>query len=255
MNVKIQDIIKIAEKADDIILDIYKEDFNVDFKVDDSPLTIADKLASDYICSNLNKLYPNIPIICEETKNDEYIIREKYEYVWIVDPLDGTKEFIKKNGEFTVNIGLVKNNKPILGVVTIPCQKKTYYAELNKGAYLKENNKLTKLKVNTFNFKDKNLRIVCSRSHLNNVTENFLKNFEDPIIVRSGSSLKFMLIAEGKADIYPRLAPTMEWDTCASQIIVEESEGKVLIRDNVKLSYNKENLRNPDFITYGNINS
>lgn len=253
MNVNIQEVIKIAEKADDIILEIYKKDFKVDFKVDDSPLTIADKLASDYICSNLKKLYPKIPIICEETKNDEYEVRKNYEYVWIIDPLDGTKEFIKKNGEFTVNIGLVKNNKPILGVVTIPCQKKTYYAEINKGAFLKENNKITKLNVNKFNLNDKNLKIVCSRSHLNTVTENLLKNFNDPIIVRSGSSLKFMLIAEGKADIYPRLAPTMEWDTCASQIIVEESGGEVLISDKNKLSYNKENLRNPDFITYGYI--
>ena len=163
--------------------------------------------------------------------------------VWSIDPLDGTKEFIKRNG----HIGLIKNNEYVLGVVVVPCQNKTYYAIKGQGAFLKENNNIKKINCRPFN--KNNVTIVCSLSHINKQTLEFIDNYSNAEIIRMGSSLKMLIIAEGKADIYPRLGPTMEWDTCASQIIVEEAGG--WLTDHVtgeKMMYNKESLLNNYFI-------
>jgi 3'(2'), 5'-bisphosphate nucleotidase len=249
-------VIDISRVAGSIILEVYhNSSIGITYKEDNSPLTIADKRASDYICDELYSLDKDIPIICEEIDNVPFDVRKNYKRFWLVDPLDGTKEFIKKNGEFTVNIALIEDNKVILGVVHVPCTDDTYFAEKNEGAWLLRDQKRRKLHVNRFSLDDKRLKIVCSRSHLNDDTKEYMKRFNGPEIVRTGSSLKFMKIASGEADIYPRLGLCMEWDTGASQIIVEEAGGKVLQYDNKEESvvYNKVSLYSPFFIASGAI--
>ena len=170
----------------------------------------------------------------------------------MVDPLDGTKEFIKKNGEFTVNIALIENGRPILGVVYVPVENKMYYASKGKGAFLLNKSlQPLELKTNKKELSNTGLNIVCSRSHMNDETKEYIAQFKEPELVSKGSSLKFMLVAEGNAQVYPRIAPTMEWDTAASQIIVEEAGGQVLqYKTDYPLNYNKENLLNPYFEVY-----
>lgn len=248
----ISTIIDIAEKAGEKILNIYRQDFSVEIKNDQSPLTLADKEANALIVENLKKLDNSIPIISEENKLTDYEIRQTWIKCWIVDPLDGTKEFIKKNGEFTVNIALVENGIPIAGVVHVPAQGITYFAELGKGSFKKENQQITPLHIRPI-AEDGILKIVGSRSHqtpeLLEYVEQQKGKFEKVDFVAAGSSLKFCLIAEGKADVYPRLGPTMEWDTCAGQIVATEAGAVVLRRDNQQpLLYNRENLLNPYFI-------
>jgi 3'(2'), 5'-bisphosphate nucleotidase len=247
----IQNIIEIAINAGNAILEIYKQDFTVEIKSDNSPLTIADKTANEIIVNGLKKIN-SIPIISEENKLTDFSERKNWQQCWIVDPLDGTKEFIKKNGEFTVNIALVENGIPVLGVVHVPAQNITYYAEKNKGSFKIENNITSSLKIRKL-AEDGVLKIVGSRSHqtpelLEYVEQQKLK-FSNVDFVAAGSSLKFCLLAEGKADVYPRLGPTMEWDTCAGQIVATEAGAVVLRFDNNEpLLYNRENLLNPFFI-------
>ncbi len=235
-------------EAGEAILEVYNSnDFDVEKKGDDSPLTKADKNAHEVIVSFLEKT--DIPILSEEGRDIPYEERKGWEYFWMVDPLDGTKEFIKRNGEFTVNIALIKDGQPILGVIYVPVLEKLYWAIENGGAYLKYNDNTSKIFSNKISLKAKGLRVVASRSHLNQETSDFLNTLDSPEIVSMGSSLKFMLIAEGKADVYPRFAPTMEWDTAAAQIIVKESGADVLEKNKISLlKYNKENLLNPHFI-------
>ncbi len=248
----IQNVISIALRAGDAILDVYKQDFAVELKSDNSPLTTADKKANDIIVKGLMALDTGIPIISEENKLTEYSVRKNWTKCWIVDPLDGTKEFIKKNGEFTVNIALVENGEPVLGVVHVPAQQITYFAEKNKGSFKIENGTTTPLKIRTL-AEGGILKIVGSRSHqtpelLEYVEAQKLK-YPNVDFVAAGSSLKFCLLADGKADVYPRLGPTMEWDTCAGQIVATEAGAQVLRLDNLQtLLYNRENLLNPYFI-------
>ncbi|MFN8238266.1 MAG: 3'(2'),5'-bisphosphate nucleotidase CysQ [Chitinophagales bacterium] len=248
----IQTVISIALQAGDAILDIYKHDFAVELKSDNSPLTIADKNANDIIVKGLMALDVDIPVISEENKLIDYAVRKNWTKCWIVDPLDGTKEFIKKNGEFTVNIALVENGEPVLGVVHVPALQITYFAEKNKGSYKIENGLTTSLKIHTL-AEGGVLKIVGSRSHqtpeLLEYVEQQKTKFSGVDFVAAGSSLKFCLLAEGKADVYPRLGPTMEWDTCAGQIVATEAGAQVLRFDNHQpLLYNRENLLNPYFI-------
>ena len=248
----IQTVIDIAVEAGNAILEIYKNDFSVEIKSDNSPLTIADKNANEIIVAGLKQLDPTIPIISEENKLMDYTIRKNWTKCWIVDPLDGTKEFIKKNGEFTVNIALVDKGIPVLGVVHVPAQNITYYAESGVGSFKIENGKTTKLQIRKL-ADDGVLKIVGSRSHqtpeLLAYVEQQKSKFSKVDFVAAGSSLKFCLLAEGKADVYPRLGPTMEWDTCAGQIVATEA-GAVVLRfdNNDALLYNRENLLNPFFI-------
>lgn len=248
----IQTVIDIAVEAGNAILEIYKNDFSVEIKSDNSPLTIADKNANEIIVAGLKQLDPTIPIISEENKLMDYTIRKNWTKCWIVDPLDGTKEFIKKNGEFTVNIALVDKGIPVLGVVHVPAQNITYYAESDVGSFKIENGKTTKLQIRKL-ADDGVLKIVGSRSHqtpeLLAYVEQQKSKFSKVDFVAAGSSLKFCLLAEGKADVYPRLGPTMEWDTCAGQIVATEA-GAVVLRfdNNDALLYNRENLLNPFFI-------
>lgn len=252
----IPEICEIAIDAGKAILEIYNSDldFGVEAKSDDSPLTIADKKANDIIVAGLEKLKEQYPIISEENKLLDYEERKDFTSFWLVDPLDGTKEFIKKNGEFTVNIALVHNGSPVLGVVYTPVLEELFYASKDNGAYKKlPHEEAKKITANPFSMQDQSLRVICSRSHLNDETQAFVDALSTPELVSKGSSLKFLMLSEGKAELYPRLAPTMEWDTGAAHIILEEAGGAVINNDTGKpLSYNKESLLNPFFIAYAN---
>ncbi len=253
-NIDIQKINSIAKKAGDEIMKIYQQDFDVDFKNDNSPLTIADIQSNKIIISNLKSIYPDIPVLSEENKEIPYKIRKNWEYFWIIDPLDGAKEFVKKNGEFTVNIALIYKNMPVLGVIYPPALNLLYYAQKDKGAFKQEKDKkLQRLPIYNHPNND-TLKVIVSKSHYNQETKEFVNNlknqYENIEFINIGSSLKFCLIAEGKADIYPRLAPTMEWDTAAGQIIVKEARGKVFkFNTQESLKCNNQNLLNPWFVT------
>ncbi len=249
-----KEVPSIAEGAGRVIMNVYESnsDWEVESKADDSPLTIADRKANTYICNKLASLFPEIPIISEENKLIPYEQRKHYSWYWLIDPLDGTKEFIKRNGEFTVNIALVHDGKPYYGVVHAPALGETYYGGKAFGAFLKVENEVKQLNPPAFSMKQKGLKAVCSRSHFSEETKAFLNRLDSPDLVSKGSSFKFLLLATGQAHIYPRLAPTMEWDTAAAQAVLEAAGGKVLIAESgLPVSYNKENLLNPYFIAYG----
>ena len=242
------------------ILEVYSsDDFNIEIKGDNSPLTRADKNANDVINSYLIKT--PIPIISEENKQLEYSKRKNWDTCWIVDPLDGTKEFIKRNGEFTVNIALIENGNPVLGVIYVPVSRTLYFTSEDASKAYKIIvddtistdsiiSKASEIKPQTETHSL--VKIVGSRSHLNDDTKSFISEIESENqveIVSKGSSLKFCLVAEGAANIYPRFAPTMEWDTAAGQAICQ-AVGVKVIDNNTKspLQYNKENLLNPYFL-------
>ena len=249
-----REVAKIAKKAGEAILKIYNEadDIQIQQKDDNSPLTIADKTANKIICDALDQLEVKFPIISEENKLVEVDVRQKYEYYWLVDPLDGTKEFIKRNGEFTVNIALIHQQQSVMGIVYAPVLEEMYIAVKGEGAYLEKDGKEIELSAKYFTLSDPELGVVCSRSHLNEPTENFINKLTEPNLVATGSSLKFLILAKGAAHIYPRLAPTMEWDTGAAQIVLEEAGGKVINNETGEpLLYNKDDLLNPHFIAYG----
>lgn len=249
----IQPIVRIAIDAGLEIMKIYSRDFQIENKEDSSPLTEADKAGNEIIVNSLATLYPEIPIISEENKLIDFDSRKEWDMCWLVDPLDGTKEFIKRNGEFTVNIALVKRNIVVAGVVYVPAQNKVYYAVEGKGAFMMDNNsEPIPLKLN-HPASDGVLKIVGSRSHnspeVDAYVENLRSQFDQIEFVAAGSSLKFCLVAEGRADVYPRLAPTMEWDTGAGHIVAKEAGAQVLnFHTQDELLYNKENLLNPHFI-------
>ncbi len=250
----IQALVPVSREAGNAILEIYNSpNLDIQNKADSSPLTKADIASNRIICDALKRLSPEIPIISEENEDLPYSERRKWEYCWIVDPLDGTKEFIKHNGEFTTNIGLVNNHEVIAGVVFIPVFDEMYYAIKGEGAFKIVGNKTEKLSAIEFNRKEKGLKVICSRSHLNEKTEAFIKDLFEPELIAKGSSLKFLSIAQGHAHLYPRMAPTMEWDTCAAQIILEEAGGNVFVegKQNQVVRYNKEDLLNPYFIAKG----
>ena len=245
--IELNDIEAIALEAGNTIMEIYNRDFSIEYKDDKSPLTEADIASNEVIIKALEKY--NIPIMSEEGREIPYEERKDWEYYWCIDPIDGTKEFIKKNGEFTVNIALIHNDTPILGVVYAPALGDMYKAKKGTGAY--KNGEKLPLVVNET--PEKSLRVVASKSHLSEETQAFIddvaKTTENIEQVSKGSSLKLVMVAEGSADIYPRLAPTMEWDTAAADAIVRES-GKMTYQFENKeaVIYNKENLLNPWFI-------
>lgn len=253
--IDINKINSIAKKAGNEIMKIYQQDFNVDYKSDNSPLTKADIKSNEIITESLKNLYPKIPILSEENKEVPYSIRKNWEYFWLVDPLDGTKEFVKKNGEFTVNIALIYKDTPVLGVIYAPTLEILYYAQNEKGAFKQEKNKEPQ-GLPIYKYPNNNtLKVIVSKSHYNQETKDFVSNLKNKYkktikFVRIGSSLKLCLIAEGKADIYPRIAPTMEWDIAAGQAIVEQAKGEIVeYKTQTPLKYNKQNLLNPWFIT------
>ena len=247
--IKLERIVDIAQKAGDAIMEIYRRDFTIDYKDDKSPLTEADIKSNEIICEALSKAYPDIPLLSEENKEVPYEERQDWEYFWLIDPIDGTKEFIKKNGEFTVNIALIHKGIPVLGVVYAPALGDMYKAKKGDGAF--KNNQKLPLEVNAT--PEKSLKVVASKSHLSEETQTFIDNLakttESIEQVSKGSSLKLVMVAEGSADIYPRLAPTMEWDTGAADAVVRESNKMTSkFESNGPIVYNKENLLNPWFI-------
>jgi 3'(2'), 5'-bisphosphate nucleotidase len=244
---------RIARTAGEAILEVYNSsDFNVEIKTDNSPLTIADRKSNDIICKGLEALDTVYPIISEENKTVPYAERTAYELYWLVDPLDGTKEFIKRNGEFTVNIALIAQDTPVAGVVYLPVGDEMYWAFKGHGAFRATKGRDERLSVDSFQMDDPNLGVVCSRSHLNNETQAFIDKLNSPHTVSRGSSLKFLALARGEAHLYPRIAPTMEWDTAAAHCILTEAGGKVLqYGTQESLRYNKQELRNPSFLATG----
>ena len=245
-----QDIVTIAKEAGNVIMQIYKQDFEVEYKQDSSPLTLADKKANDIIEDGLNQLPVNFPILSEESKDIPYENRQYWEYFWLVDPLDGTKEFVKRNGEFTVNIALIHKDTPVLGVVYAPALDICYWAKQDEGAF-KDGQRLplkTKDQRETY-------KIVASRSHMSDETQAFINAIDvdkEKELISIGSSLKICLVAEGRADIYPRLGSTMEWDTAAAHAVVSETSCSLIkyTKNNVKEkhTYNKKSLLNDWFI-------
>ncbi len=248
-SIDLKEIEIVAKEAGDIIMQIYTQEFDVEYKDDSSPLTIADKRANIHISKRLEELYPTIPILSEESAITDYDIRKKWRGYWCIDPLDGTKEFIKRNGEFTVNIAYIEDGVPKLGVVYAPVIDTIYSAKEGYGAYKNG----VKLPLEYNHNKQELLRVVASKSHLNKETMDFIeelkKSTKEIVRVSKGSSLKLCMVAEGVADIYPRLAPTMEWDTAAAHAVVLGAN-KMVVRysDRSPLEYNKENLLNPWFI-------
>ncbi|MFQ5963390.1 MAG: 3'(2'),5'-bisphosphate nucleotidase CysQ [Candidatus Scalinduaceae bacterium] len=262
-----------AKCAGEAILDVYDSDFAVEHKDDKSPLTLADKRSHEIIADDLKKTTTVnnqiLPILSEEGRDIPYDERKKWEYFWLVDPLDGTKEFIKRNGEFAVNIALIHANKPILGVIYVPVKDTFYFAATSLGAYKVLNSEImtAKLSMKELLYKSQKLplsannkkdspTIIGSRSHATKELSEFIEKIKDKHgevkLISAGSSLKFCLVAEGKADVYPRFGPTMEWDTAAGQVIVEQSGGRVIdIQAKEPLRYNKHNLLNPFFIVIG----
>jgi 3'(2'), 5'-bisphosphate nucleotidase len=253
-SINIQDIVEIAREAGKEILEVYARDFEVMEKQDESPLTEADQKSNDVILKGLQDRYPEIPFISEESKETAYSDRKDWDHFWLIDPLDGTKEFIKKNGEFTVNIALVKQGEPVLGVVYIPVQDKVFYAEKGNGAFSRVGENTPEKLHNPYHYSDKeSVVVVASRSHLSQEVLDFVEQLKEKgkhvDFLSAGSSLKFCLVAEGKADVYPRLGPTMEWDTGAAHAVVLEAGKQVNRHDTGEpLKYNKENLLNPWFI-------
>ena len=244
-------ICAIAQDAGSAIMDIYDQDFAVEFKDDHSPLTSADKASHDVIVANLKRQYPGIPVLSEEGQGIPFAERSPWSRFWLVDPLDGTKEFIKRNGEFTVNIALVVNGRAVAGVVYVPVQKTLFFGAQGMGAWKIVDDLQPKAIGVRSAVKEMGLTVVMSRSHPSPELSDYLEEVNISEAMPVGSSLKFCVIAEGKADLYPRLGPTMEWDTAAGHAIVEAAGGTVLQMDGSVLCYNKESLLNPHFVVQG----
>jgi 3'(2'), 5'-bisphosphate nucleotidase len=250
--IDIQQVISVAQEAGKAIMAIYETDFGVEDKADKSPLTAADRESNAVIMRHLKSHFPQIPIISEENKEVPYSERADWDWFWLVDPLDGTKEFIKRNGEFTVNIALVHNGKPVLGVIYVPAQGVTYYASEGQGAFKVEPGGQPR----SIRIKEPDpdkLLLIGSRSHPSPEFDAYLQEkkaqYKEVDFVAAGSSLKLCLVAEGIADVYPRLGPTMEWDTGAGHAIALEAGAAVRVYGEERdLLYNKENLLNPHFI-------
>jgi 3'(2'), 5'-bisphosphate nucleotidase len=246
----VEPITALAVEAGNAILTVYATDFDVESKSDESPLTKADLASHNCIAAGLAALTPDIPIISEEDGLPDFAVRGQWQRYWLIDPLDGTKEFVNRNGEFTVNIALIDSHRPILGVVHVPVQDKTYIGCEGRGSELRDAGTVTK--INVANASSDAVRIVGSRSHRGTSLDAFLARLGDHDMVAMGSSLKFCTVAEGNADIYPRLGPTSEWDTAAAQAVVEQAGGQVLELDGQPLSYNKKaDILNPWFVVTG----
>lgn len=248
----LEPVIAIAKSAGRAIMQIYATDFDVTKKEDNSPLTQADLVAHDVIVSGLKKLTPDIPVLSEESESIDAKIRNGWQQYWLIDPLDGTREFVKRNGEFTVNIALVIKHAPVLGVVYAPVNELLYFAAIGNGAYkCIQSNPV--LRIHTRPFDIKKLIVAGSRSHSDHNFQHFLHNIHVstgaiPELISMGSSLKICLVAEGVADVYPRLGPTCEWDTAAAHCILHEAGGDIVDEEGKTLGYNtKHSLLNPKF--------
>jgi len=247
----VDEITAISRRAGEAILEIYQRDFDVSLKDDNSPLTQADLAAHRVICDALNKLTPDIPLLSEESAQLDFATRSAWHEYWLIDPLDGTKEFVNRNGEFTVNIALVREHRPVMGIVHVPVTGMTYSGLSGSGAW-RQDPSAAREPIQVRRPAAEKLIVVGSRSHANPVVEQYLAQLGDYELVSMGSSLKFCLVAEGKADFYPRLGLTSEWDTAAAHAVVNAAGGHVVKLDGQPLQYNrKDSLLNPNFLVYG----
>lgn len=246
-------VVEIGREAGRAVMKVYGEaNPRVEYKEDRSPLTQADIASHHTILSGLREVTPEWPVLSEESKEIPFEERRRWQYFWLVDPLDGTKEFLKRNGEFTTNIALMENAVPILGVVYAPVIEKMYYAARGEGSWSVERETVTQIRTRSSG--NGKFRVVMSRSHYasgERDVSRFTGGRTDCEFVSMGSSLKFCLVAEGTADIYPRTGPTMEWDTAAAHCIVEQAGGSVTDLDGNPLKYNKPVLLNPGFVVWG----
>jgi len=242
---------EIAREAGQAIMEVYNRDFDVEYKDDKSPLTEADLASHRYIEKALRSLTPDLPILSEESGVPDYAERRNWGDYWLVDPLDGTKEFIKRNGEFTVNIALISNHEPVLGVVNAPARALEYFGSQTGGAF-KAVADAAPESISVSTEHTGSARVVGSRSHRGRSLDAYLEKLGDYEILPMGSSLKFCLVADGTADIYPRLGPTNEWDTAAAHAVLAAAGGEVVQPDGHPLRYNaKEPLLNPYFLAIG----
>lgn len=247
----IDPVVALAEQAGRTILEVYSTDFEVQTKEDESPLTQADLASHRCIVAGLEQLTPDMPLISEEEGLPEFEVRGAWDRYWLIDPLDGTKEFVNRNGEFTVNIALIENHRPVLGVVHVPVQAKTYIGCEGYGAKLRDGSHPAQSIHVAVQSADP-VRIVGSRSHRGASLDAYLENLGDSSMIPMGSSLKFCVVAEGGADLYPRLGPTSEWDTAAAQAVVEQAGGSVVTLDGKPMQYNaKPDILNPSFFVIG----
>jgi 3'(2'), 5'-bisphosphate nucleotidase len=250
----IQPVTDIAVRAGQKILEIYETDFEIETKDDASPLTSADKASHNAIVAALEELTPDIPILSEESDSITWEERSQWPEYWLIDPLDGTKEFIKKNGEFTVNIALIQGHQAVLGVVHVPVKNRSFYGHQNGGAFERTPEGETQ-SISVTVPAESPVRVVGSRSHRGELVDAYLEKLGDHVMVSMGSSLKLCLVATGEADVYPRLGLTSEWDTAAAQAVVECAGGKVVQTSGEPLMYNaKEDILNPHFLVYGDQN-
>jgi 3'(2'), 5'-bisphosphate nucleotidase len=247
----VEPIVALAEDAGRAILEVYSTDFEVQSKDDESPLTQADLASHRWIDAGLRSLTPDIPIISEESGLPDFDERSQWNRYWLIDPLDGTKEFVNRNGEFTVNIALIQDNRPLLGVVHVPVQDKTYVGCEGLGAQRRDGD-ADPVQIKVAESSASAVRVVGSRSHRGASLDAYLEALGEYDMVPMGSSLKFCVVAEGGADIYPRLGPTSEWDTAAAQAVVEQAGGSVVTLDGKPMKYNtKADILNPHFFVIG----
>jgi 3'(2'), 5'-bisphosphate nucleotidase len=244
-----QSLMPIVSRAGAAIMQIYDAGFTVERKEDNSPLTLADLESQRVILDGLTQITPDIPVLSEESAQAPWAERRNWRELWVVDPLDGTREFVKRNGEFTVNIALVAEHEPVLGIVSAPAQGVSYWGAQGLGAFRQdENGVVRQIRVSA---PVSPLRVVGSRSHMSPETADYLAGFPAHEMTGIGSSLKFCLLAEGKADLYPRFGPTSEWDTAAGQALLEAAGGHVTRMDGHRLRYNcRESLVNGDFVAF-----
>lgn len=271
----LEELKALIDRAGAAILEVYNRagEFSVELKEDRTPLTEADRASNSIITEGLGRLFPDIPLISEENREIPYEVRRNFEFCWLLDPLDGTREFLQRNGEFTINLALIHHGRPVAGFISVPCKRLFYYAVKGEGAYkieapgpvgrgakeprgenepdLKNIFSLpgVRLQAAEFSMDQPDLAVVASRSHFDEQTRAFIDKLNRPELANRGSSLKFMMLAEGLAHLYPRLGRTMEWDTAAGQAILEEAGGQVLeFFSRRPLTYNKESLENPPFL-------
>jgi 3'(2'), 5'-bisphosphate nucleotidase len=251
-DIDIIDIISCLRAAGDAIISVYKQPITIDTKADLSPVTIADLRSNDIITSFLSEKYPDIPIISEESQETSYAERRYWRRVWILDPLDGTREFINHSDDFCINLALIEDGRPTLGLMYLPVTRKTYWGTPSQGAFRLLDEEITQIYASNIAASAKNLRVPVSKNHLDQSTLDHIDTLSDPILIPLGSALKFLYIADGRADYYPRLAHIMEWDVAAGHAIIAAAGGNVLeYLTSQPLTYNKQNLRNPYFIAIG----
>lgn len=247
----LENVIAIARQAGETIMEVYRSGIEVQRKEDNSPLTQADLAAHDIIESGLAALIPELPVLSEESAAIPYATRRQWDKYWLVDPLDGTREFIKRNGEFTVNIALIENHQPVMGVVYAPALNLLFYAAQGQGAFRQICNKPPQ-PIRAREFESYQVTVAGSRSHASEELLRFLDRMGPHMLISMGSSLKICLVAEGRADVYPRLGLTSEWDTAAAQCVLEEAGGRLIGMDDKPFRYNlKESMLNPHFFAVG----